>query len=297
MARQETPMPESKETPANAVVIAQEFDAANQLAALTIEANDAARAIAMQIGYQGAMTVGALEDEIRFYQRRTVEAILETGKRLLVLREMTGHGNSSQIGTNTDFAKRVELLGFSRSTAYRFMQAALKTSKSANLATLSTQVKSASAFLELVTHDDDVLENLADMDAVEKMSASQLRAALRESHKEKEASEKLMADKNAKIDRLEHRIQILPADEVLEETMKEATAITRDALGAIRGGVRQALVALSGAPGGGDKSVFMAGLVGQIQADLNALREEFNLPDVSNAADAQLAAEVAQWAE
>ena len=61
--------------------------------------------------------------------------------------------------------------------------------------------------------------------------------------------------------------------------------------------LRQALVALSGAPGGGDKSVFMAGLVGQIQADLNALREEFNLPDVSNAADAQLAAEVAQWAE
>ncbi len=288
MARQETPMPQSKEIPANALVIAQEFDAANQLATLTIEANAAARAIAMQIGYQGAMTVGALEDEIRFYQRRTVEAILETGKRLLVLKELTPHG---------EFGQRVEMLGFSDRTARRFMQAAAKTSKSANLAVLSTQVKSASAFLELVTHDDDVLENLADMDAVEKMSASQLRAALRESHKEKEASEKLMADKNAKIDRLEHRIQILPADEVLEETMKEATAITRDALGAIRGGVRQALVALSGAPGGGDKSVFMAGLVGQIQADLNALREEFNLPDVSNAADAQLAAEVAQWAE
>lgn len=288
MARQETPMPESKETPANLVVIAQEFDAANQLAALTNEADAAAHAMAMQIGHHGAMTVGALEDEIRFYQRRTVEAILETGKRLLVLKELTVHG---------EFSQRVEMLGFSDRTARRFMQAAAKTSKSANLAALSTQVKSASAFLELVTHDDDVLENLADMDAVEKMSASQLRAALRESQKEKEASEKLMADKNAKIDRLEHRIQILPADEALEETMKEATAITRDALGAIRGGVRQALVALSGTPGGGDKSVFMAGLVGQIQADLNALREEFNLPDVSNAADAQLAAEVAQWAE
>ena len=299
MARQETPMPESKETPANAVVIAQEFDAANQLAALAIEANDAARAIAMQIGYQGAMTVGALEDEIRFYQRRTVEAILETGKRLLVLRELLPKGNS-QIGKNAEFETRVELLGFSKSTAYRFMQAAAKTSKSANLAVLSTQVKSASAFLELVTHDDDVLENLADMDDVEKMSASQLRAALRESRKEKDAVEKVLSDKNAANDKLHaqlKRIETLPADKALEKTMQEATALTRVALGAIRGGGRQALAAVNDAPGGADKSVFMAGLVGQIQADLNALREEFNLPDVSNAAGAQLAAEVGQWAE
>ena len=180
------------------------------------------------------------------------------------------------------------------------MQAAAKTSKSANLAVLSTQVKSASAFLELVTHDDDVLENLADMDDVEKMSASQLRAALRESRKEKDAVEKVLSDKTAANDKLHaqlKRIETLPADKALEKTMQEATAITRDALGAIRGGVRQALAALNDAPDGADKSVFMAGLVGQIQADLNALREEFNLPDVSNAADAQLAAEVAQWAE
>jgi hypothetical protein len=45
-----------------------------------------------------------------------------------------------------------------------------------------------------------------------------------------------------------------------------------------------------------DHSIFMAGLLGQMQADLNALREEFNLPDVSSAADQALAAEVAQWA-
>ena len=291
MARHETPAPVSKETAASSELIAKDFDAANQLASLTIEANEAAHAMAVQIGYQGAMTVGTLEDEIRFYQRRTVEAILETGKRLLVLKELTPHG---------EFGQRVEMLGFSDRTARRFMQAAAKTSKSANLAVLSTQVKSASAFLELVTHDDDVLENLADMDDVEKMSASQLRAALRESRKEKDAVEKVLSDKNAANDKLHaqlKRIETLPAETALEKTMQEATAITRDALGAIRGGVRQALAALNDAPDGADKSVFMAGLVGQIQADLNALREEFNLPDVSNAADAQLAAEVAQWAE
>ena len=39
----------------------------------------------------------------------------------------------------------------------------------------------------------------------------------------------------------------------------------------------------------------MSGLVGQVQAQLNALRQEFNLPDVSNAADQKLAAEMAEW--
>ena len=185
MARHATPAPESKEVPANNVVIAAEMAAANQLATLTIDANESAHAMAVQIGYQGAVTVGALEDEIRFYQRRTVEAILETGKRLLVLKELTAHG---------EFAQRVEMLGFSGRTARRFMQAAVKTAKSAILADFSKQAKNGLAFLELVTHDDDVLENLAEMDDVEKMSASELRTALRESREEKGAVEKVLAD-------------------------------------------------------------------------------------------------------
>lgn len=291
MARQETPKPESKETPANSVVIAQEFDAANQLATLTNAANDAAHAMAVQIGYQGAMTVGALEDEIRFYQRRTVEAILETGKRLLVLKELTAHG---------EFGKRVEMLGFHIKTAQRFMQAAVKTSKSDKLSFLSTQVKSASAFLELVTHDDDVLENLAEMDDVEKMSASELRTALREAREEKSAVEKVLADKNTANDKLRaqlKRIATVPPDDALADLQREATANMNDALGAVRGGLRAALIALNNhGDERGQQAVFMAGLVGQVAAELATLREEFNLPDVSNAADVALAREVSEWA-
>ncbi len=290
MSRTATPVPASKEVEVETGAIELTLDAANQLASLTIEANEAAHAMAVQIGYQGAVTVGALEDEIRFYQRRTVEAILETGKRLLVLKELTAHG---------EFAQRVEMLGFSGRTARRFMQAAVKTAKSAILADLSKQAKNGLAFLELVTHDDDVLENLAEMDDVEKMSASQLRAALRESREEKNAVEKVLSDKNTANDKLRaqlKRIDTLPVNEALQQTMKEATDIANDAMGAIRGGVRKALLALNDVPEGTpNQAVFMAGLVGQIQADLNALREEFNLPDVSNAADAQLAAEMAQW--
>ena len=66
--------------------------AANQLAVMQTKQEAAAQAIATEIGYEGTLTIGALEDEIRFYQRRTVESLLELGKRLLVLRELTPHG-------------------------------------------------------------------------------------------------------------------------------------------------------------------------------------------------------------
>lgn len=180
---------------ANNTAIAEAGTAATELTLLASESTERAKTVAVQIGYEGTLTVGALEDEIRFYQRRTVEAILETGKRLLLLREL------SQIGT--EFDKRVELLGFSRSTAYRFMQAASKTAASASLAALSTQVKSASAFLELVTHDEDDLKAIAEMDDVDRMSASELRAALRDSRATVDATEKVLADKSARITKLE----------------------------------------------------------------------------------------------
>jgi hypothetical protein len=90
---------------------AQEAGARQALAFVDAQA----ATLAQQLGYEGVLTVGTLEDEIRFYQRRTVEAILETGKRLLLLKEMTPHG---------EFAQRVEMLGFSDRTAQRFMQAA-----------------------------------------------------------------------------------------------------------------------------------------------------------------------------
>lgn len=167
------------------------------------------RELAAQLGYDGALSVGALEDEIRFYQRRTVEALLETGKRLLLLQELTPRG---------EFDGRVELLGFSRRTAYRFMQAATKTAKSANLALLGTQVKSASAFLELVTHDEDTLENLAEMDAIDKMSASQLREALRQSKKDAEFEAEKRAKAEGRADEAEKKLRgrrpvVVPLDE------------------------------------------------------------------------------------
>lgn len=140
-----------------------------------------------------------------------------------------------------------------------------------------------------------VIEDLAE-------KVQQAEAATLEAKAELKASEEVLATKNKTIDRLQRdlkRIEKLPPDEQLAGLKKEATAIAADAEGAILGGLRQALLAINDRDSGeyAQHGTFMAGLVGQVQARLNALREEFNLPDVSNAAAAALAGEVDQWAK
>ena len=186
--------------------------------------------LAKEIGYEGSLTVGALEDEIRFYQRRTVEAILECGKRLRLLKKMTAHG---------EFEQRVDMLGFHIKTAQRFMNAAAKTAKSDKLSFLSTQVKSASAFLELVTHDDDALESLKDMDDIDRMSASELRDTLRQAkqdHKyatEQQGKERDRAEKAEKALKADGPKAPPPLSERLEEISEDVDKVQKAASDAL----------------------------------------------------------------
>ena len=198
-------------TPAD--MAAQEAGARNALALVEAEAVS----LAQELGYQGALTVGTLEDEIRFYQRRTVEAILETGKRLLLLKKITPHG---------EFTQRLEMLGFSERTGQRFMQAAAKTAKSAKLAVLQYEIKSASAFLELVTHDDDVLENLQEMDDIDRLSASQLRERLRQAEQDVKFAAEKRAKAEERADKAEKKLAgkrpvVVPLDERVADFQKE----------------------------------------------------------------------------
>ena len=293
MAKKPTPAPVSKEAPMNMQVVNQESEAANQLATLERAATENVMVLAQQLGYDGALTVGALEDGIRFYQQRTAEACLELGKRLVLLKEATLHG---------EFLPRLELLGIERTAAKRFMAVAAKFSKGATSHLLKA-AQSQSKLIELLVLDDDEIAELDEggtvrgmvADDIANMGVRELRANLREARADKEASDKLLADKNAKLDKLSRHIKKVTPDQVLLEIQKEATTLMNDALGCIRGQIRGSLIALSN-HGEDDHSIFMAGLLGQLQADLTALREEFNLPDVSTAADQALAAEVAQWA-
>ncbi len=163
--------------------------------------------MAQQLGYEGALTVGAIEDEIRFYQRQTVEACLELGKRLIVLKELTPHG---------EFENRLTLLGFEKTKAHRFMKAAGATVKNCNLQLLSERTKTFSTFWEIVISDDDVVENILEWDDIDRMSASELRARLRQL--EADGAEEAKAERKRA-----NRIQAqLEHKEDLLETLKSA---------------------------------------------------------------------------
>jgi predicted transposase YbfD/YdcC len=274
---------------------------ARELTLVKSQHDSAVRAVAQQLGYQlpaDCTDPDLIQRDISANMRRSVEACLEVGRGLAVLKTACGHGN---------FMARLDVLGIDKFVAARFMQSAAKFSKLPTSATLIKAIGTQSKLLEMLVLDDEQIEELAltgqtgelALDDVATMSVKELRAALREMKQEKGATDHLMADKNKKIDQLKaqaRRIEKLPPDEQLQQLLQEAAAITRDAMGAVRGGVRQALIAIKN-HGTDDNSVIMAGLVGQVQADLNALREEFSLPDVSNASDAQLVAEMSQWAD
>jgi hypothetical protein len=279
-------------------VVLQDTAALNQLAVITAEAQKSADALAVQLNYEGPVTIAALEDCVGIYRQRSAEALVALGKSLLLLKELTGHGG---------FKARLEAQGFSYFTANRVMNAALKFGKSSNLQLLNAAANQAK-ILELTFLEDDEIAALSsgqtvlglDLDDVERMGFMELRAKLREARMDKLADEDQLAKKSKKIDELSRRIKKATPDSILIELQKEATGLMNDALGCVRGQLRQACIALKGHAElyeSGDQTLFMAGLLGQVQADLHALREEFALPDVSGAADAELVADMAQWAK
>lgn len=183
--------------------------------------------VAEAYGYQGELTIGALEDRIRFYQRRTVEDILELGKCLLIMKEMCPHG---------EFNQRVELLGFNKRTAQKFMQATLKIKSEFNslLKAVDTQTK----LLELVTLDDDDLEALnngesvADitLDDIERMSTTELKKALKEARADAEAKEELLLNKDRKINELDGKLTVRKQPDQFKQVQIEVEQHINDEL-------------------------------------------------------------------
>jgi hypothetical protein len=296
MARHPTPAPISKETPVNEVIIAADFESARQLGLVQSQQDSAVRAVALQMGYQlpaDCTDPDLIQRDISANMRRSVEACLEVGKGLRVLKEACPHGS---------FMGRLDVMGIEPRVAQKFMQMARKF-PNAPMSALLKAADSQNKLFEILILDEDQIEELnltgqtgeLALDDIATMSVKELRHAVREARADKVADEKLLAEKSAKIDKLSRHIKKATPDQVLLEIQKEATELMNDALGCIRGQIRGSLIALSN-HSEDDHSIFMAGLLGQLQGDLSALREEFNLPDVSTAADQALAAEVAQWA-
>lgn len=100
------------------------------------------------------------------------------------------------------------------------------------------------------------------------------------------AQAELLAEKNVRLDEeraKSKRIAAASPDQVLADLQTESTRIANDVRGGIVGQLRQALIALNnhGDTRDARPTVFMAGLVRQLEEDLRALCVEFALPEVS----------------
>ncbi|HIA1612250.1 TPA: DUF3102 domain-containing protein [Salmonella enterica] len=189
---------------------------------LNVELNEIARhrmAIMEQFGEGLPYERTRIIHEAKFYMAQSAEAMLEAGKRLVILKENEPHG---------DFIEIVESqLSLSKRTAQVMMQASLKylspklESKAQALALLGK-----TKLFELMTENDEELAALADggtiadltLDDIDRMTTRELRKALRESKEDLAASRKLNAEKSQEINELkETRFRTVDPDGVIQK--------------------------------------------------------------------------------
>ncbi|ECB4072736.1 DUF3102 domain-containing protein [Salmonella enterica subsp. enterica serovar Napoli] len=161
--------------------------------------------------------------ETKFYMAQSAEAMLEVGKRLVILKESEGHGNFTSIVTDQ--------LGLAERTARLIMQAALRyTSPALESKRQTFAVLDKSKLFELMTEDDESLVELAEggtvagltLDDIDRMSVRELRKALRESKEDLAASRKLNAEKSQEINELkETKFKTIDPDLAIQKWIRE----------------------------------------------------------------------------
>ncbi|WP_346311042.1 hypothetical protein, partial [Campylobacter concisus] len=138
--------------------------------------------------------------------RQTVEGMFELGRVLIVLKEhMTWEKFADVCGTS----------GMSVRAAQQLTQATRRfATPQMQKAQTKLMVLGKSKLLELRVEEDETLTELADggevngmtLDDVDRMTVRELRAALRESRETAEAKDKIIADKNKKVDELAEKL-------------------------------------------------------------------------------------------
>ena len=227
--------------------------------------------------------------ETRFYMAQSAEAMLEAGKRLVILKENEPHG---------DFIDIVESqLSLSKRTAQVMMQASLKyLSPKLEPKAQALALLGKTKLFELMTQDDKDLAELADggtiagmsLDDIDRMTSRELKAALREARETNAAQQRVLADKNEKIDSLstklekKSRIQPPKPDEEVKKLRAEVTALAVEAESAIAVRLSSAFETLCAYCAENMIDTprdFMAGLVCQLESTACSLRSTFDLPD------------------
>lgn len=228
--------------------------------------------------------------ETRFYMAQSAEAMLEAGKRLVILKENEPHGDFINILEND--------LGLEPRVARRMMQASVKFlgNGDQNSKRTALTVLGKTKLYELMVLDDEELDALADggtvagatLDDIDRMTSRELKAALREARETNAAQQRVLADKNEKIDtlstRLEKKSRIQPPkpDEEVKKLRAEVTALAVEAESAIAVRLSSAFETLSAYCAENQIDTpkdFMVGLVCELESAARNLRSTFDLPD------------------
>lgn len=226
--------------------------------------------------------------EAQFYMTQSAEAMLEAGKRLIVLKEHEPHG---------EFTAIVEgQLGMAYRTAHRMMEAAVKyTAPKLQSKLPALAVLGKTKLFELMTEADDDLAALADggtvagleLDDIERMTSRELKAALREAKENYQAQAGVLSDKNTKIDKLttelrktKRRSAEAAPDVVAGELQEEITRFGFSAEAAVAGDLHNAVEAMMdhAVLEGTDPRAFIAGILLQIDRRVNDIRVAFDIP-------------------
>ncbi|MEW6463765.1 MAG: hypothetical protein AB1459_21760 [Pseudomonadota bacterium] len=256
----------------------------HQVATLNAEHDTQVRAVAAQLGYQlpaDCTDPDLIQRDIAANMRRSVEACLEVGRGLEVLRAACPHGEYNQ---------RLEDLGVDRNVAFKFRQSAAKFASLGSNSVMAKAIGNQTKLFEMLVLDDEEILELEltgqtgelSLDDVATMSVKELRAALREAREDKKAQGRVMADKDAKINELSTQlakkplVEVKPLDEQLKELRLEATAKAGAAEAAISGALFPAIHLLMQHEGV-EQRVFAAGLLAQVEQALVEIRAEYGI--------------------
>ena len=188
-----------------------------------------ARRVAAEVGYQlpaDSTEPDLICRDIQSNMRRSVEAVLEIGRGLLVLKAACSHGK---------FTERLGAMGIEYRLAARFMQAAHKYSNVSSTTHLIKKIGNQTKLFELLVLDDDQTEELIetgqtgdlDLDDVERMSVSELRRAIRA---ERERVRTVQANLSAEVELQAGKIKRLESKARLTGFLPETEALRAECL-------------------------------------------------------------------
>ncbi|EOF5089838.1 DUF3102 domain-containing protein [Salmonella enterica] len=255
---------------------------------LNVELNEIAQhhmAIMEQFGEGLPYDRNRIVHETRFYMAQSAEAMLEAGKRLVILKENEPYGEFQSIAKNE--------LGLDDRIARKMAQAAIKF--------LSPQLEEKrktfsdlgrSKLYELMLEDDEELIELAEggtiadltLDDIDRMSVRELRKALRESKEDLAASRKLNAEKSQEINELkETHFKSIDPDEAVNRVISDFTerheAVLRTFIGALPDFFQRLEDDYNNR--GISHMGLMAGLLHDIEREIASVRAQFDIPELN----------------